>query len=684
MNDLTNTICLAASLVCLCQLATATETFDTEATTTANGWTGSGNTADGNNFGWSDTGNVLGSAGEAGGAFARSSTWRYFADTGIEARNRASSVLRMKGSFKLANVNFDGHIHIGYFNTGSPTNNFVGIRIEEPSGAGGNPFRGRLHVRGTGGATAAIINLAQDTTLTFDLTWTGHADGSGTLSGTLAGTRVSLTVNAGDGTFDAFGLLTGGAGSNDSTLVVNAHFDNLTYDKSVPVDMPPSIVVQPTDALVSEGQTAVFDVVAIGSTPLSYQWYSDDVAIGGATASSYTTPVITMNDSGKQFKVTVTNPNGTVTSSVAKLSVPSHRIVYHEDGKFLGWPANNGFWTSDGENLLVGFTRGDYQLQGGHNIGGNIRSWLARSTDMGQTWTAWDPDGYVGDFGDTPESQTLTSPLDFSHPQFVMRVVGIGYLASQDRKAHFFYSYDLGKTWNGPYAFGTTDIRQWPELTAAYGNNAELTPRTDYIVESSNSMLVFMSARPVGSGLPADRLFCVRTTDGGQTFNWVGWVVPPSDPYRAVMSQTVRLDNGKLISVVRRREVSEVNWVDAYVSTNNGQSWTHTSQVGTTGAHNGNPPGLSVTGNGRLVAVFGHRQIGNSNMRVAYSDDEGQTWSEPKILRDDYGSEGGDDCQDLGYPLVKRLADGKMIAIYYWSTLENLHHIAATIWDADK
>lgn len=205
------------------------ETFDTEATTTANGWTGRGNTSGGNNFGWSDTGNVLGTAGEAGGAFARSGTWRYFADTGIETRNRASSVLRMKGSFKLTNVNADGHIHIGYFNTGSPANNFVGIRIEEPSGAAGNPFRGSLNVRGTGGASGDFASLPQNTTLTFDLIWVGNADGSGTLSGTLAGTSVSLTVNAGAGTFDAFGLLTGGSSSDNTGQIANAYFDDLTY-----------------------------------------------------------------------------------------------------------------------------------------------------------------------------------------------------------------------------------------------------------------------------------------------------------------------------------------------------------------------------------------------------------------------------------------------------------------------
>ena len=70
-----------------------------------------------------------------------------------------------------------------------------------------------------------------------------------------------------------------------------------------------------------------------------------------------------------------------------KVENAEHIVVYYEEDKFLGWPANNGEWSADGVNMLVGFTHGDYELiQNNHNIGGNQLSWLARSTDMGQTW----------------------------------------------------------------------------------------------------------------------------------------------------------------------------------------------------------------------------------------------------------------------------------------------------------
>jgi uncharacterized repeat protein (TIGR02543 family) len=212
-------------------VTTVTETFDTAATTAAHGWTGNGNTSGGNNFGWSNTGNVLGTAGEAGGTFARSASYRTFADTTIGTFGRTRT-LRMLGSFKLNNSDFDGSFYLGYFNPAQGSTNFVGIQINEPSGSASDPFRGWAVVNGTGGAGTSVINLAQNTTLSFDLTWVGNADGSGTLSGTVAGTSVSVTVGAGAANFTAFGLLCGGMSDNNTAQNTGGcYFDDLTYTR---------------------------------------------------------------------------------------------------------------------------------------------------------------------------------------------------------------------------------------------------------------------------------------------------------------------------------------------------------------------------------------------------------------------------------------------------------------------
>ena len=83
----------------------------------------------------------------------------------------------------------------------------------------------------------------------------------------------------------------------------------------------PTITTQPSNQSVAAGQTATFSVVAIGSTPLSFQWQKGTTPITGATSASYTTGATTSSDNGSQFKVVVSNSAGTLTSNTATLTV---------------------------------------------------------------------------------------------------------------------------------------------------------------------------------------------------------------------------------------------------------------------------------------------------------------------------------------------------------------------------
>jgi Big-like domain-containing protein len=85
----------------------------------------------------------------------------------------------------------------------------------------------------------------------------------------------------------------------------------------------PSITAQPTNATVTVGQPATFSVGATGTSPLNYQWRKNSANIGGASGSSYTTPVTTSGDNGAKFDVMVTNSVGSTTSSAATLTVSS-------------------------------------------------------------------------------------------------------------------------------------------------------------------------------------------------------------------------------------------------------------------------------------------------------------------------------------------------------------------------
>ena len=83
----------------------------------------------------------------------------------------------------------------------------------------------------------------------------------------------------------------------------------------------PTITAQPSDAFVLPGATATFTVVATGTPAPTYKWYLGTTLITGATSASYTTAATVTGDTGKLYKVDVTNTAGYVTSRQAKLTV---------------------------------------------------------------------------------------------------------------------------------------------------------------------------------------------------------------------------------------------------------------------------------------------------------------------------------------------------------------------------
>jgi len=117
-------------------------------------------------------------------------------------------------------------------------------------------------------------------------------------------------------------------------------------------------------------------------------------------------------------------------------------------------------------------------------------------------------------------------------------------------------------------------------------------------------------------------------------------------------------------------------------STDDGNSWRTVSRVGTTQdeqvSHNGNPPSTVLLADGRLAVVYGYRARIGSGIRARISADEGQTWGDEIVLRDDGRT------WDLGYVRPVLRPDGKIVTTYYFTTEERAEqHIAATIWDPD-
>lgn len=98
-------------------------------------------------------------------------------------------------------------------------------------------------------------------------------------------------------------------------------YGNSLFEFEVYATPAPSVLTQPLDQSVTQGQAATFSVSVQAATALSYQWRRNGTPIQGATDASYTfTPGL--DDSGTVYDVVVTDANGlSVTSAKATLTV---------------------------------------------------------------------------------------------------------------------------------------------------------------------------------------------------------------------------------------------------------------------------------------------------------------------------------------------------------------------------
>jgi len=83
---------------------------------------------------------------------------------------------------------------------------------------------------------------------------------------------------------------------------------------------PPVLVALSTNATVDAGTNVTFSVMATGAPPLSFQWRQDSKAIPGATGPNLALLDVDSTDAGN-YSVVVSNPGGSVTSSVVRLDV---------------------------------------------------------------------------------------------------------------------------------------------------------------------------------------------------------------------------------------------------------------------------------------------------------------------------------------------------------------------------
>lgn len=167
-------------------------------------------------------------------------------------------------------------------------------------------------------------------------------------------------------------------------------------------------------------------------------------------------------------------------------------------------------------------------------------------------------------------------------------------------------------------------------------------------------------------------VWLLRSVDNGCTWEWLTLASDPRGQVGLGETSLLTTVGGDLIAMMRAEPVRQHPHLHLSRSHDGGRTWSPPANTGISG----HPPHLLRLSGGEIVCSYGFRQD-PLGIRAVISRDEGITWSEPRVLRDDGHGRGG----DLGYPVTAQLGDGSLFTIYYFTGAEGITHVAATFWE---
>lgn len=165
------------------------------------------------------------------------------------------------------------------------------------------------------------------------------------------------------GRYVKYGATPSDSGIYTLTATNIAGTDSFSIDVTVNAAVAPTITSQPVSLSISQGTTASFGVSAVGTNPITYQWYLNGQLIAGATSSTLSIANVQSVHAGN-YTAVATNSIGSTTSGVATLSVnPTQGVTSVAAGGY-----DSLFIRSDGSLWGNG-----WNLYGELGIGSNYR-----------------------------------------------------------------------------------------------------------------------------------------------------------------------------------------------------------------------------------------------------------------------------------------------------------------------
>ncbi|MCP5144555.1 MAG: exo-alpha-sialidase [Gammaproteobacteria bacterium] len=363
-----------------------------------------------------------------------------------------------------------------------------------------------------------------------------------------------------------------------------------------------------------------------------------------------------------------------------------HAVVYRREDEFCAWTYTRGFWETANGDLIQNFDAVTVNYTSADAINHNNvfrnstgrKIVTVRSTDRGRTWNGDHPDfDLIATSGASARPFAEMGPIDYLDRDVLLYSFSPGFGTPAGR-APLRVSKDGGRSWSGESELPLDGLHS-------------LTALNSYLVRPDGRCLLFMfevsadgNRRPLVYG----------SLDGGTEFHFMSFITEEHDPKAAAKSgrtasslafaghrwfypRAIMLPNGRILCSLRcQRDPTGDMWTEIYYSDDGGRTWGFLSRVNDFGA----PGSLIRMSDGRLVVVYGYR-LQNYGIRAVVSEDEGLTWGNELIVRDDGGS------WDLGYPNAWEVEPGKIGCIYYFNSMNDevkvnggQRHIARSIF----
>jgi len=346
-----------------------------------------------------------------------------------------------------------------------------------------------------------------------------------------------------------------------------------------------------------------------------------------------------------------------------------HSIIYENKKRYSSFPLLN---RTENNELLIGFFTAPMPDHMGIFWWNTFKSW-----DEGETWKCERNEvdrNFLYDFpADSAREKSdrfvtkLTEEVYVVTGSFGFKVINN---KVQKSKSLFYNSFnEQGKVINWKiYAFPDVEIiLTFPRALRSDG-------------------LILIPAYALLKGSELSRAFVWRSKDDGQSFRL--WNMFPD----GVDGNEMAFIDTKYGILAHIRSDNH-SWLMESWSMDKGITWSYPANISSYFGESviGGPSHLLKLTDQRIVCSYGYR-FDPMGIRAIVSDDEGQTWSRPIILRKDGGYLSSLHKKrmfkklpyagnDVGYPVSVQLKDGKILTAYYITCEDKITHIATTKWE---